>query len=146
MSALRAPAVVPARRGDPTPRRAPLRAVQGGAGRRLDAVRAPLQATSGVPFMVLCALVLTGALLGALLLNTQMARGSYEMSGLRKEVGLVAQDVQEVRAELRQAEASLGEQAERLGMSPAAEITMLSAADRAVVPEPTEPTGSTEQP
>jgi hypothetical protein len=138
MSALRAPAVVPARRGDPTPRRAPLRAVQGGAGRRLDAVRAPLQATSWVPFMLLCGLVLVAALLGALLLNTQMARGSYEMSSLRKDVGLVAQDVQEVRAELRHAEATLGEQAERLGMIPAEEITMLDVTDRAVVPEPTE--------
>jgi hypothetical protein len=138
MSALRAPAVVPSRRGDPTPRRAPLRAVQGGAGRRLDAVRAPLQATSGVPFMLLCGLVLVAALLGALLLNTQMARGSYEMSSLRKDVGLVAQDVQEVRAELRHAEATLGEQAERLGMIPAEEITMLDVTDRAVVPEPTE--------
>jgi hypothetical protein len=135
MSALRAPAVVPARRGEPAPRRAPLRAVQGGAGHRLDAVRAPLQATSGVPFMVLCAFVLIGALLGALLLNTQMARGSYEMSTLQREAGLVAQDVQEVRAELRHAEATLGEQAEQLGMKPAEDVTMLSAADRTIVSE-----------
>jgi hypothetical protein len=82
--------------------------------------------------------VLVAALLGALLLNTQMARGSYEMSSLRKDVGLVAQDVQEVRADLRQVEATLGQQAERLGMTPATEITMLDVTDRAVVPEPTE--------
>src|SRR5690606_9240506 len=119
MSALRAPATFPERRGEPTPRRAPLTAVEGGAGRRLDAVRAPLQAASGLPFMVLCALVLVGALLGALLLNTAMARGSYEMSRLQREVGLVAQDVQEVQAELREAESSLPQQANRLGMVPA---------------------------
>ncbi|MEG3614853.1 hypothetical protein [Isoptericola haloaureus] len=139
MSALRASTVHPVPRGEPTPRRAPLRAVEGGAGRRFDAVRAPLQATSGVPFMLLCALVLVAALLAALLLNTTMARGSYEMSRLQREAGLVAQDVQEVRSELRAAEASLPQQAERLGMVPAEEMTMLSAADRAVVPGPTEP-------
>lgn len=126
MSALRAPATFPERRGEPTPRRAPLTAVEGGAGRRLDAVRAPLQAASGLPFMVLCALVLVGALLGALLLNTSMARGSYEMSRLQREVGLVAQDVQEVQAELREAESSLPQQANRLGMVPAEDMTMLS--------------------
>ena len=133
MSALRAPATIPERRGDPTPRRAPLTAVEGGAGRRLDAVRAPLQATSGVPFMVLCALVLVGALLAALLLNTTMARGSYEMSRLQREVGLVAQDVQEVQAELRSAESSLAEEANRLGMVPAEDMTMLSVTEGEVV-------------
>ncbi|MFV2144500.1 MULTISPECIES: hypothetical protein [Isoptericola] len=126
MSALRAPATFPERRGEPTPRRAPLTAVEGGAGRRLDAVRAPLQAASGLPFMVLCAVVLVGALLSALLLNTSMARGSYEMSRLQREVGLVAQDVQEVQAELREAESSLPQQANRLGMVPAEDMTMLS--------------------
>ncbi|ANC30546.1 hypothetical protein [Isoptericola dokdonensis] len=138
MSALRAPAVLPARRGEPTPRRAPLRALDGGAGRRLDAVRAPLQATSGVPFMVLCALVLAGALLAALLLNTHMARGSYEMSRLQREAGLVAQDVQEVQADLRSAEASLPDQAARLGMVPAEDVTMFSVVDGKIVPEPVE--------
>ncbi|GAA1969696.1 hypothetical protein GCM10009718_01540 [Isoptericola halotolerans] len=133
MSALRAPAPLPERRGDPTPRRAPLTAVEGGGGRRLDAVRAPLQATSGVPFMMLCALVLVTALLSALLLNTSMARGSYEMSRLQREVGLVAQDVQEVQAQLREAEASLPQEATRLGMVPAEDMTMLSVTDRAVV-------------
>lgn len=126
MSALRAPATFPERRGEPTPRRAPLTAVEGGAGHRLDAVRAPLQAASGLPFMVLCAVVLVGALLSALLLNTSMARGSYEMSRLQREVGLVAQDVQEVQAELREAESSLPQQANRLGMVPAEDMTMLS--------------------
>ncbi|MCK0116615.1 hypothetical protein BCE75_10768 [Isoptericola sp. CG 20/1183] len=140
MSALRAPATFPERRGEPTPRRAPLTAVEGGAGRRLDAVRAPLQATSGLPFMVLCALVLVGALFSALLLNTSMARGSYEMSRLQREVGLVAQDVQEVQAELRAAESSLPQQATRLGMVPAEDMTMLSVVEGTIV------AGSAEEP
>jgi len=134
MSALRATTAVPQRRGEPAPRRPPLRALEGGAGRRFDAVRAPLQATSGVPFLVMCALVLVGALLGALLLNTSMARGSYEMSGLQRDAGLVAQDVQELRAELRAAQAGLPAEAERLGMVPADDVTMLSVVDGQVVP------------
>ncbi|WP_402467970.1 hypothetical protein [Isoptericola aurantiacus] len=137
MSALRAPAAVP-RRGAPTPRRAPLRALDGGAGRRFDSVRAPLQATSGVPFLMLCGLLLVGALLAALLLNTSMARGSYEMARLQREAGLVAQDVQEVQANLRSAEATLPDRAEDLGMVPAQEITLLSVADGAVVTGPTD--------
>ncbi|CAM3525055.1 hypothetical protein [Isoptericola cucumis] len=127
MSALRAPATTGTRTGA-APGRAPLSAVEGGAarGRRLDAVRAPLQATSGVPFLVLCGIVLTVALLAALLLNITMARGSYETAQLQREVGRVAQDVQTKQAELRAHEASLPERAEQLGMVPADEVTMIS--------------------
>jgi len=134
MSALRAPATPGTR---PAPgRRAPLTSLPGGAadrGRRLDAVRAPLQATSGVPFLVLCALVLAGALLAALLLNTSMARGSYEAARLQAEVGRVAQDVQTSQEQLRAAEASLADRATKLGMVPAEDPTMISVEQRAKV-------------
>ncbi|SKC79442.1 hypothetical protein [Krasilnikoviella flava] len=135
MSALRAPAS-PGTRPAAAPRRAPLTSLPGGAadrGRRLDAVRAPLQATSGVPFLVLCAVILAGALLAALLLNTSMARGSYEASRLQAEVGHVAQDVQSHQEKLRAAEASLAERATRLGMVPAEDPTMISIEKRAKV-------------
>lgn len=144
MSALRAPAVAPDRRTPARPRRAPLTALPGGArdaGRRLDVVRAPLQSASGVPFYVLCASILAAALLAALLLNTTMARGSYEMARLQKEVGQVAQDVQERQAELRAAEASLADRARQMGMVPAEDPTMFSVATGEVVagPAPEEP-------
>ncbi|MCK9795539.1 hypothetical protein M1843_17480 [Isoptericola sp. 4D.3] len=135
MSALRAPAT-PGTRPAAAPRRAPLTSLPGGAadrGRRLDAVRAPLQATSGVPFLVLCALILAGALLAALLLNTSMARGSYDAARLQAEVGRVAQDVQGKQEQLRAAEASLAERAAQLGMVPAEELTMISVEERATV-------------
>jgi len=135
MSALRAPAS-PGTRPAAAPRRAPLTSLPGGAadrGRRLDAVRAPLQATSGVPFLVLCAVILAGALLTALLLNTSMARGSYEASRLQAEVGQVAQDVQTQQEKLRAAEASLAERATKLGMVPAEDPTMISVEKRAKV-------------
>ncbi|AEG44052.1 hypothetical protein [Isoptericola variabilis] len=140
MSALRAPAVAPDRRTTTTrPRRAPLTALPGGAaerGRRLDVVRAPLQSASGVPFYVLCASILAAALLAALLLNTTMARGSYEMARLQKEVGQVAQDVQERQAELRAAQASLPQRAQQMGMVPAENPTMFSVATGEVVAAP----------
>lgn len=131
MSALRAPATTGTRTGAARSR-APLSAVEGGAdrGRRLDAVRAPLQATSGLPFLVLCSVVLVAALLAALLLNITMARGSYETAQLQREVGRVAQDVQTKQAELRAHEASLPERAEQLGMVPADEVTMISIENR----------------
>lgn len=135
MSALRAPAT-PGTRPAAAPRRAPLTPLPGGAadrGRRLDAVRAPLQATSGVPFLVLCAVILAGALLAALLLNTSMARGSYEASRLQAEVGQVAQDVQTQQEKLRAAESSLAERATKLGMVPAEDPTMISVEKRAKV-------------
>ena len=135
MSALRAPATHGTRPAAAT-RRAPLTPLQGGAadrGRRLDAVRAPLQATSGVPFLVLCAVILAGALLAALLLNTSMARGSYEASRLQAEVGQVAQDVQTQQEKLRAAESSLAERATKLGMVPAEDPTMISVEKRAKV-------------
>lgn len=132
MSALRAPAT-PGTRTGASPRRAPLTALDGGAGRRFDVVRAPLQATSGVPFLVLCALILAGALLAALLLNTSMARGSYEAAALQREVGQVAQDVQAKQAELRAAENSLADRARAMGMVPAEDPTMISVGSRSVV-------------
>jgi outer membrane murein-binding lipoprotein Lpp len=140
MSALRAPAVAPDRSTTSArPRRAPLTALPGGAGergRRLDVVRAPLQSASGIPFYVLCAAILAGALLVALLLNTTMARGSYEMARLQKEVGQVAQDVQDVEAQLRAAEASLPDRARQMGMVPAENPTMISVATGEVVAAP----------
>jgi outer membrane murein-binding lipoprotein Lpp len=132
MSALRAPAI-PGTRGGAAPRRSPLTALDGGAGRRFDVVRAPLQATSGVPFLVLCAVILAGALLAALLLNTAMARGSYEEARLQREVGQVAQDVQAKQAELRAAENSLAGRARSLGMVPAEDLTMISVGERDLV-------------
>ncbi|GAA1732907.1 hypothetical protein GCM10009809_30440 [Isoptericola hypogeus] len=127
MSALRAPATTPGTRTGAARGRTSLTALEGGATRgRLDVVRAPLQATSGVPFLVLCAVVLAGALLAALLLNITMARGSYESAHLQREVGHAAQDVEDLQAELRSNEASLADLAKQLGMVPADEVTMIS--------------------
>lgn len=113
----------------PRTRRAPLTAISGGAGqrgRRLDAVRAPLHAKSRVPFLVLCATLMIGSLVAVLVLNTTLARGSYEMSKLQSQVAQTAQDVQGLQEELSAAETNLDDKARSLGMIPAENPTMVS--------------------
>ncbi|MFC4629672.1 hypothetical protein ACFO6V_15600 [Promicromonospora alba] len=113
----------------PRTRRAPLTAISGGAGqrgRRLDAVRAPLHAKSRVPFLVLCATLMIGSLVAVLILNTTLARGSYEMSKLQSEVAQTAQDVQGLQEGLSAAETNLDDKARSLGMIPAENPTMVS--------------------
>ncbi|MEV0948969.1 hypothetical protein [Promicromonospora sp. NPDC050249] len=113
----------------PRTRRAPLTAISGGAGqrgRRLDAVRAPLHAKSRVPFLVLCATLMICSLVAVLVLNTTLARGSYEMSKLQGEVAQTAQDVQGLQEELSAAETNLDDKARSLGMIPAENPTMVS--------------------
>ncbi|KZM35862.1 hypothetical protein [Oerskovia enterophila] len=122
-------------------RRASLTALPGGAaGRssrpRLEAVRAPLQVRSRIPFLVLCMSILAAALLGALLLNTTMANGSYQMSKLRTEAGVLEQDTQALDAQLRAAETSLPDRAVGLGMVESDAPTMLRLSDGAVIGAP----------
>ncbi|MCL1870181.1 MAG: hypothetical protein FWF90_07170 [Promicromonosporaceae bacterium] len=127
MSALRAPAAVPNRPAAPS-RRTRLTALPGGRhddARRLSAVRAPLHARSGVPFLALCAFVLASALIGVLVLNTTMASGAFEMTRLQNQAGRVAQDVQTKQAGLRAAEAGLAGRATALGMVPSQGATLL---------------------
>lgn len=130
MSAERARPLAPAPRpaGEPR-RRPPLTAVTGGAASRrprFDAVRAPLHSTSRVPFLAVCAAVLLGSLLAVLVLNTTLARGSYEMSQLQRDVGRTAQDVEGLQESISQAEAQLDDKARALGMVPAENPTMIS--------------------
>ena len=139
MSALRAPAAVPSRPAAPA-RRTRLTALEGGrveGRRRFAAVRAPLQARSGAPFLALCGSILGAALLAVLLLNTSMAHGSYEMARLQNQSARLAQDVQSTQAAIRQAEMTLQTRAERLGMVAAGVVPVLdvSGAVAAVTPE-----------
>ncbi|GAA1873088.1 hypothetical protein [Myceligenerans crystallogenes] len=131
-----APARTPSRAGDrPADRRPPLQAIQGGAGtrRRFESVRAPLHARSKIPFVVLCAAILVGALVGALVLNTTLARGSYEMARLQSDVGRTAQDVQGLQEDIAHAEANLARTARSYGMVPAENPAMLSVESGRVV-------------
>ncbi|WP_201848514.1 hypothetical protein [Myceligenerans indicum] len=122
----------------PANRRPSLTAIAGGAGRtgrRFDAVRAPLHARSKIPFLVLCATIMLVALVGALVLNTTLARGSYEMARLQSDVGRTAQDVQGLQEDIAQSEADLATTARSYGMVPAENPTMLSVKTGKVVRE-----------
>jgi hypothetical protein len=80
--------------------------------------------------------ILAAALLGALLLNTTMANGSYQMSKLRTEAGVLEQDTQALDAQLRAAQTSLPDRAVALGMVESDVTTMLRLSDGAVIGAP----------
>ena len=86
---------------------------------RLELVRARLQARAKVPFLVVCMSILGAALLCALLVNTTMARNSYEMSELRREVSRVAQDTQRLQQPGAEQRTALAEAARRVGIDAA---------------------------
>ncbi|MDF2805225.1 MAG: hypothetical protein K0S43_171 [Cellulosimicrobium sp.] len=140
MSAQRSTAARPLpRTARPAPAPRPsLTALPGGASERalrsrLELVRAPLQARSKIPFLVVCMSILGAALLCALLVNTSMARNSYEMSELRREVSRVAQDTQGLQAQVREKQATLADQARGIGMVAAEDPAMVRLSDGAVL-------------
>lgn len=134
-SSAAARATAPAR---PAPRCRPdLAAVPGTGGTsRLEAVRAPLRATSRVPFLLLCMTILVGALVAVLLLNVAMARGSYEHTDLGREVDQAQQDIQARQSELRAAESDLPRRAAALGMVDAQPPRMIELSTGRVVSGP----------
>jgi hypothetical protein len=125
------PGATPAPR--PTLTALPGGATERGTRSRLELVRAPLQARSRVPFLVVCMSVLGLALLCALLVNTTMAQNSYEMSELRREVGQVSQDTQRLQALVRDQEAALPDTARSYGMVESPVPGMVRLSDGAVL-------------
>lgn len=101
---------------------------------RLRVVRAPEQARSRVPFVIACMAVLAGALLTALLLNTQMASLAFERYALSNELGRLEQERMDLVAELdsRSSPARLAEAATELGMVEANGTGWLRLADGSV--------------
>ncbi|WP_182113645.1 MULTISPECIES: hypothetical protein [unclassified Actinotalea] len=121
-----APAPSPGRRRAPEP--AP----------RLRVVRAPAQARTRVPFVVLCMALLAASLLGALLLNTSMAQGEYERLALQQRLAESSREQERIATELRAAESStqLAAAATALGMVPTTHGAYLRLADGAVLGDP----------
>jgi hypothetical protein len=62
-----------------------------------------------------------------------MARNSYEMSELRREVSRVAQDTQGLQAQVREKQATLADQARGIGMVAAEDPAMVRLSDGAVL-------------
>ncbi|SFK36885.1 hypothetical protein [Cellulomonas sp. KH9] len=101
---------------------------------RLRVVRAPAQARSRVPFVLACMAVLGGALLAALLLNTQMASLAFERYELSNELGRLRQDRMDLVAQLdaRSSPTQLAEAARARGMVEANGTGWLRLADGSV--------------
>lgn len=93
---------------------------------RLQLVHTPEQVRSRGPFVLLCMSILAGAFVCALLMSTTMVSGSFEMRTLQRELGVVAQDTQDLQMGVDSARASLHEQARALGMVPAQDPVMVS--------------------
>lgn len=112
---------------------------------RLRLVRAPQSTRTRVPFVLLCIAILVGALLGALVLNTSMARGSYEAHDLQIELAALARTEQGLNTQLLEhnAPAHLAASARALGMVPAPEFAFLRLADGAILGSPS-PAGPVE--
>ncbi|WP_149204718.1 hypothetical protein [Actinotalea subterranea] len=141
MSAAQASAVRAPRRGAPdvaptSPRRAPVPATP--ARPRLHVVRAPAQARTRVPFVLLCMALLASSLLGALLLNTAMAQGEYERIALQNRLSESSQVQEQKTAELqtRSSSAQLAAAAQALGMIPTAHGAYLRLSDGAILGDP----------
>lgn len=105
---------------------------------RLRVVRNPAPARSLVPYLVLCAAILLGALVGALLLNTQMAVGAYELHESHRELNRLVETEASLRQQVEVAgsPAELQRTAESLGMVPAESIGFIRLADGTVLGDP----------
>lgn len=84
----------------------------------LRAVAAPEQARSLAPFAWTCILIIVGALVGVLLLNTTMAEGAYERRDLKIEIANLHQERSQLITELEanSSASRLAEAAAALGM------------------------------
>ena len=122
----------------PATRQSPSRAPSPAPRPRLRLVRAPAHERTRVPFVLLCMAILVGALLGALLLNTNMARGAYEAHHLKLELATQARDEQSLSTALdaKASPAQLAAAAQALGMVPAPGLAFLRLSDGAVLGRP----------
>lgn len=114
------------------PVRAPVRAPARTSWRpRLKLVRAPAQARSRLPFLLLCVAILGGALLGALALNTSMAITAYTITDRQVELAQLSQTEQQLQTQLEQISSPtvLADAADRLGMVPAEGLSYITLKD-----------------
>lgn len=88
---------------------------------RLRIVRAPANARSRLPFLLLCVAILGGAMLGALALNTSMATTAYTIRERQIELAQLTEAEQVLAGQVEQmsSPAQLAVAASRLGMVPA---------------------------
>lgn len=120
-SPLRAPLTAPA----PRPASRP----------RLEVVRSPEPGRSVVPFFIGCVVLLLGALVAALILNTSMAVAAYQIHDMKIELNQLREtgaDLSE-RADYLASPISLREMAGDLGMVPAEGTIYISVGSESIL-------------
>jgi hypothetical protein len=120
---------------------APARAPRGSAPRRprLRVVAPPASTGGRLPFAAACIALLTLSLIGLLMLNISLSRGSYEVHALQQRAAQLAEREQELGEQLagRAAPAQLSQQARELGMVPGTAPAFIRLSDGAVLGSPT---------
>lgn len=104
---------------------------------RLRLVRAPAQAQARMPFVLLCVVVLAGALLGALLLNTSMAQTAFVMQERQVQLARLSERQQDLAQQVEVAASPqvLAQRARALGMVPAPPPAFIRLADGTIIGE-----------
>lgn len=116
MSALPASAAraLPVRPATTAPSSAPVKSSKP----RLRLIEAPAHERSSTRFVMVCIVTLLAAVLGVLLLNTEMANGAYERADLtkvRSQEAIIGEQLSQELADISTAE-NLAKRAEQLGM------------------------------
>lgn len=91
---------------------------------RLRAVRSTVPPRSVVPYLLLCATILLGSLVGALVLNTHMAVAAHELHDTQRQLNLLLEAEMSLRQEVEYVSSpvELEQRATELGMERAAHI------------------------
>ncbi|MPV37083.1 hypothetical protein [Georgenia subflava] len=110
---------------------------------RLEVVPSPSPARSLVPYLLLCAAILAAALLGVLLLNTQMAATAYEIHDQQRALNRLDESEASLLAQVEEAgsPAVLQSHADALGMVRAEDIRFVLLAERSILGGPEEDAG-----
>jgi hypothetical protein len=104
---------------------------------RLRLVRAPAQAETRAPFVLVCVLILAGALLGALLLNTAMAQTAFAMQERQVQLARLSERQQDLAQQVEMAASpnALAQRARAAGMVPAPPPAFIRLADGMIIGE-----------
>jgi len=102
---------------------------------RLQVVRSPAPARTLVPYLLLCATILLGSLVAALIINTQMAVDAYEIRDSQQTLARLVEAETALRQQVEEAgsPAALQQRAEELGMEPAERIEFISLREHAIL-------------
>jgi len=119
----------------PRPARAPRQAPAPQRRPRLSVVSTPMPSRGTSAFMLTCIAILVSALLGSLMLNTVMAKGSYEQSALQAELAKEAQrqDALTTRFDTETSPSHLAARAKKLGMKAQSAPLLIRLSDSSVI-------------